>query len=156
MIRRPPRSKRTDTPFPYTTLFRSLSSNFIDEAVGAAHAGWYRGERNETLLLSDTGPQVVDPATGQMTSDRSAETGVLAANLERRAQAVERIDPQTERQFENLARANESDSLWEAMGLVARSPRAIGVLTATALGLGGKGLLARAGPGGRSAGRDPP
>src|SRR3546814_4858640 len=50
-----------------------LSSNFIDEAVGAAHAGWYRGERNETLLLSDTGPQVVDPATGQMTSDRSAE-----------------------------------------------------------------------------------
>src|SRR3546814_4266714 len=24
MIRRPPRSKRTDTPFPYTTLFRSL------------------------------------------------------------------------------------------------------------------------------------
>src|SRR3546814_17543227 len=25
MIRRPPRSKRTDTLFPYTTLFRSLS-----------------------------------------------------------------------------------------------------------------------------------
>src|SRR3546814_12487046 len=24
MIRRPPRSPRTDTPFPYTTLFRSL------------------------------------------------------------------------------------------------------------------------------------
>src|SRR3546814_17935961 len=26
MIRRPPRSTRTDTPFPYTTLFRSLRS----------------------------------------------------------------------------------------------------------------------------------
>src|SRR3546814_14609435 len=25
MIRRPPRSTRTDTPFPYTTLFRSIS-----------------------------------------------------------------------------------------------------------------------------------
>src|SRR3546814_1563618 len=25
MIRRPPRSTRTDTPFPYTTLFRSLN-----------------------------------------------------------------------------------------------------------------------------------
>src|SRR3546814_16453972 len=85
-----------------------------------------------------------------MTSDRSAETGVLAANLERRAQAVERIDPQTERQFENLARANESDSLWEAMGLVARSPRAIGVITAQSLGLGAKGLLATAGTGGLS------
>src|SRR3546814_17647040 len=27
MIRRPPRSKRTDTLFPYTTLFRSLEGN---------------------------------------------------------------------------------------------------------------------------------
>src|SRR3546814_16951011 len=27
MIRRPPRSTRTDTPFPYTTLFRSLDSH---------------------------------------------------------------------------------------------------------------------------------
>src|SRR3546814_6055969 len=26
MIRRPPRATRTDTPFPYTTLFRSLGS----------------------------------------------------------------------------------------------------------------------------------
>src|SRR3546814_7786140 len=85
-----------------------------------------------------------------MTSDRSAETGVRAANLGRRAQAVERIDPQTERQFENLARANESDSLWEAMGLVARSPRAIGVITAQSLGMGAKGLLATAGTGGLS------
>src|SRR3546814_8990423 len=28
MIRRPPRSKRTDTLFPYTTLFRSLPRRF--------------------------------------------------------------------------------------------------------------------------------
>src|SRR3546814_15694401 len=27
MIRRPPRSTRTDTPFPYTTLFRSLQTD---------------------------------------------------------------------------------------------------------------------------------
>src|SRR3546814_14783527 len=30
MIRRPPRSTRTDTLFPYTTLFRSLSYTFTD------------------------------------------------------------------------------------------------------------------------------
>src|SRR3546814_4678837 len=31
MIRRPPRSKRTDTPFPYTTLFRSDgASSYLD------------------------------------------------------------------------------------------------------------------------------
>src|SRR3546814_14182609 len=29
MIRRPPRSTRTDTLFPYTTLFRSLIENFV-------------------------------------------------------------------------------------------------------------------------------
>src|SRR3546814_8628858 len=30
MIRRPPRSTRTDTLFPYTTLFRSIPSNVVD------------------------------------------------------------------------------------------------------------------------------
>src|SRR3546814_8221065 len=30
MIRRPPRSTRTDTLFPYTTLFRSAFDRFID------------------------------------------------------------------------------------------------------------------------------
>src|SRR3546814_11285998 len=35
MIRRPPRSTRTDTLFPYTTLFRSLSS-LHDDHVGPA------------------------------------------------------------------------------------------------------------------------
>src|SRR3546814_2854300 len=33
MIRRPPRSTRTDTLFPYTTLFRSLVSEFVDVAL---------------------------------------------------------------------------------------------------------------------------
>src|SRR3546814_14326263 len=41
MIRRPPRSTRTDTLFPYTTLFRSMGRNLetppasIDEAIEA-------------------------------------------------------------------------------------------------------------------------
>src|SRR3546814_1232011 len=36
MIRRPPRSTRTDTLFPYTTLFRSrhMIGAFVDEIVG--------------------------------------------------------------------------------------------------------------------------
>src|SRR3546814_3243078 len=40
MIRRPPRSTRTDTLFPYTTLFRSLEAVSEDELVrlvGKAH-----------------------------------------------------------------------------------------------------------------------
>src|SRR3546814_10197819 len=37
MIRRPPRSTRTDTLFPYTTLFRSFSAN-NQEGVGNRQA----------------------------------------------------------------------------------------------------------------------
>src|SRR3546814_5926125 len=42
MIRRPPRSTRTDTLFPYTTLFRAIHSMQAEEKyVGVHHA---RGE----------------------------------------------------------------------------------------------------------------
>src|SRR3546814_11165680 len=34
MIRRPPRSTRTDTLFPYTTLFRSRSSHVVSKQPG--------------------------------------------------------------------------------------------------------------------------
>src|SRR3546814_20027893 len=44
MIRRPPRSTRTDTLFPYTTLFRSLVNNasrFVyDDLDGFSAADW--------------------------------------------------------------------------------------------------------------------
>src|SRR3546814_3268336 len=35
MIRRPPRSTRTDTLFPYTTLFRSMSTGFERSAASS-------------------------------------------------------------------------------------------------------------------------
>src|SRR3546814_14895060 len=42
MIRRPPRSTRTDTLFPYTTLFRSISGHAtFDMAVSATKMGAY-------------------------------------------------------------------------------------------------------------------
>src|SRR3546814_8961093 len=44
MIRRPPRSTRTDTLFPYTTLFRSLRPRQPRRAAGTAvHAGGAHG-----------------------------------------------------------------------------------------------------------------
>src|SRR3546814_6548713 len=39
MIRRPPRSTRTDTLFPYTTLFRSLSILALGITFGSLLAG---------------------------------------------------------------------------------------------------------------------
>src|SRR3546814_10851474 len=38
MIRRPPRSTRTDTLFPYTTLFRSASGSLFESASKIPHA----------------------------------------------------------------------------------------------------------------------
>src|SRR3546814_3350171 len=44
MIRRPPRSTRTDTLFPYTTLFRSDTFEaYLDQAAGYCNA-WWKGQ----------------------------------------------------------------------------------------------------------------
>src|SRR3546814_8807032 len=48
MIRRPPRSTRTDTLFPYTTLFRSWRNNSgscAHSQIGADHLGHAIGQR---------------------------------------------------------------------------------------------------------------
>src|SRR3546814_14204740 len=51
MIRRPPRSTRTDTLFPYTTLFRSLATAVAPVRFGEAFGVWLR-----IGLLSFGGP----------------------------------------------------------------------------------------------------
>src|SRR3546814_13925985 len=56
MIRRPPRSTRTDTLFPYTTLFRSETRNQAHQrrfaTAGAADDGGYRARpRDETDVV---------------------------------------------------------------------------------------------------------
>src|SRR3546814_8385034 len=43
MIRRPPRSTRTDTLFPYTTLFRALGRGRSRTARGLSVPGWLGG-----------------------------------------------------------------------------------------------------------------
>src|SRR3546814_13683443 len=58
MIRRPPRSTRTDTLFPYTTLFRSRG-----EAVGDDEAGAVDPQRVHGLLDQHLGAGV-DGARG--------------------------------------------------------------------------------------------
>src|SRR3546814_3651078 len=69
MIRRPPRSKRTDTLFPYTTLFRS----FLDPMVSA---GCVAGHIAEIVLQ---GLLVLSAAIFKSSSSSSTESDVLAA-----------------------------------------------------------------------------
>src|SRR3546814_18781203 len=51
MNRRPPRSTRTDTPFPYTTLFRSVDES--REQTRAIHALQRRRQTLEGLLAGE-------------------------------------------------------------------------------------------------------
>src|SRR3546814_20669561 len=51
MIRRPPRSKRTDTLYPYTTLFRSNHGDRVAHAERAQPAD--RGECGESAAEDD-------------------------------------------------------------------------------------------------------
>src|SRR3546814_2215903 len=56
MLRRPPRSTRTDTLFPSTTLFRSLRGGltFIERALGVEKAReFYEEESGTTLSQSE-------------------------------------------------------------------------------------------------------
>src|SRR3546814_17903518 len=67
MIRRPPRSTRTDTLFPYTTLFRSLVARRIvpwvkpgDTVAAGQRVGLIRfGSRVDVFLPAGTAPQVI-------------------------------------------------------------------------------------------------
>src|SRR3546814_8332902 len=64
MIRRPPRSTRTDTLFPYTTLFRSLQIGTISGASNpglALHSGAVYA--NYIYLVGGVAPGVTDLAT---------------------------------------------------------------------------------------------
>src|SRR3546814_8084052 len=58
MIRRPPRSTRTDTLFPYTTLFRSACRNGISKDVNAAPGPSRRGFDFAQPLLRTNGKGV--------------------------------------------------------------------------------------------------
>src|SRR3546814_11574479 len=51
MIRRPPRSTRTDTLFPYTTLFRSNA--FFATPTGRIYAGeWMAAQADPEVMLA--------------------------------------------------------------------------------------------------------
>src|SRR3546814_3081274 len=62
MIRRPPRSTRTDTLFPYTTLFRSdpadrrLQDLPHDLRASVCRLGWRRRDNGDAHMLGD-GPE---------------------------------------------------------------------------------------------------
>src|SRR3546814_2351795 len=87
MIRRPPRSTRTDTLFPYTTLFRS--------AYSWAKRGVQRFVRQEAMRLGPVGaricsisPGIIDTPQGRQEAERSEEHTSELQSLMRISYAV--------------------------------------------------------------------
>src|SRR3546814_16762875 len=80
MIRRPPRSTRTDTLFPYTTLFRSEAVAAVARGrAGGAQPPWAQAGHRHTG--SDSGPAGAEPQRTVMRYD----TRTASNATERRA-----------------------------------------------------------------------
>src|SRR3546814_16983536 len=79
MIRRPPRSTRTDTLFPYTTLFRSLF-NYI--------TGYVEPERLEMLTMSPLNMRqnICNLINAEIVAARAGRASGLWAKMNRRVE----------------------------------------------------------------------
>src|SRR3546814_967400 len=98
MIRRPPRSTRTDTLFPYTTLFRSLLASdltgfFVAEPLNIVGANNLVGHASAVNLPEDTigeDPLLLPLADngGDTPTHRSEEHTSELQSLMRRSYAV--------------------------------------------------------------------
>src|SRR3546814_5180069 len=79
MIRRPPRSTRTDTLFPYTTLFRSGSWTDASDITPRAAAGGARPDdpprpgRRGADAAPDRRPVLSDRASGRRSEEHTSE-----------------------------------------------------------------------------------
>src|SRR3546814_11019278 len=103
MIRRPPRSTRTDTLFPYTTLFRSdLPQGAADPGTGRLRLG--RG--------ADDPRRYSDRANGVAEHRRDAARLDLGARRVSGTRLVRRLAaPRTHR----MARSGRAGDLWQGV-----------------------------------------
>src|SRR3546814_17928626 len=89
MIRRPPRSTRTDTLFPYTTLFRSLLGRGVHSVQGR---GWpsyaVLPGLSSAVLLPHDGRNGHDRTAGRQRNGRSEEHTSELQSLMRISYAV--------------------------------------------------------------------
>src|SRR3546814_14921715 len=87
MIRRPPRSTRTDTLFPYTTLFRSIFLRLPDHALHLAT----EADEIFLLVLGDLIAPIALARFPDMARHRAADAAIFAEHA--RAVRLERRRP---------------------------------------------------------------
>src|SRR3546814_8406284 len=85
IIRRPPRSTRTDTLFPYTTLFRSEAELVLGEDIAVHLLALHR--RADEAAVGAERPAVIDAAVGKGVAGlrRADAHPAMRANVQRYA-----------------------------------------------------------------------
>src|SRR3546814_5284837 len=78
MIRRPPRSTRTDTLFPYTTLFRSPVADLLLDVRTASGQ-----QRYQVSLLTQAGPESMAAHSSSALRGSGQQTGMQQAAQKR-------------------------------------------------------------------------
>src|SRR3546814_14304516 len=103
MIRRPPRSTRTDTLCPYTTLFRSADElGEVDADRRVRNALWEQREHDEA---GDDEAAVIDPADIlHPAADRAAEDDEIEAGGDHRRR--HRLPQRAQRPRHQIGRAH--------------------------------------------------
>src|SRR3546814_14561985 len=116
MIRRPPRSKRTDTLFPYTTLFRSEGAVDNDRfpRIGVGERG--RDAEAGGEAIADRAVAVADDAI-------AAEMRLARRNLRRRAELRRRIPCERRRRGRGGKLEGAAEIETEARGKTAMGER---------------------------------
>src|SRR3546814_12085408 len=94
MIRRPPRSTRTDTLFPYTTLFRSIRSRHVaapDEKTSdlglhasrkALDAAGVDASEVDLIVVATTTPDMMFPSTAALLQHQLGLRGCAALDVQ--------------------------------------------------------------------------
>src|SRR3546814_11755446 len=94
MIRRPPRSTRTDTLFPYTTLFRSIRSRHVaapDEKTSdlglhasrkALDAAGVDASEVDLIVVATTTPDMMFPSTAALLQHKLGLRGCAAMDVQ--------------------------------------------------------------------------
>lgn len=117
--------------------------NILQQVIGGI-VGGYQSGKGFALSWLPQGPAVVDPSTGRLSTDRSAEDAAILTDQERKAQAAQRTSASTERGFAAFDRANKADGFAAAAKeLYAGGTDTLGAIAVTlgqSIGMGAPGL----------------
>src|SRR3546814_10314085 len=92
MIRRPPRSTRTDTLFPYTTLFRSAEKSAHSSArqVSLSRRHWHDHRHFQRRVVAELGFRTVHRSRGRTPRQRPQTAARSATGADRRTGQIGR------------------------------------------------------------------